>query len=145
MLPDAASGHDPDTLADFALRSVFFSRRRGKLSRRAPRERSEQRGYKEVTAWFLQIQVQVLLKPGVSWYKFDRSREFIPGYKVGDGYWRSVAVQAVPEPENCHGAGFLLRAGAGVRVQVSAGFVLGAGVKAKTMTNNLPIALMIKA
>ena len=30
-------------------------------------------------------------------------------------------------------------ADARVRVQVSAGFVLGAGVKAKTMTNNLPI------
>jgi hypothetical protein len=56
-----------------------------------------------------------------------------------NGYWRSVAVQAVPEPEICHGAGFILRAGARVRVQVSAGFVLGAGVKAKTMTNNLPI------
>jgi len=55
------------------------------------------------------------------------------------GHWRSVAVQAVPELENYHGAGFILRAGARVRVQVSAGFVLGAGVKAKTMTNNLPI------
>ena len=44
-----------------------------------------------------------------------------------NGYWRSVAVQAVPEPENCHGAGFILRAGVGVRVQVSAGFVLGVG------------------
>jgi len=50
-----------------------------------------------------------------------------------------VAVQAVPEPENCHVAGFILRASARVRVQVSAGFVLGAGIKAKTMTNNLPI------
>jgi hypothetical protein len=56
-----------------------------------------------------------------------------------NGYWRSVAVQAVSETENCHGAGFILRAGARVRVQVSAGFVLRAGVKAKTMTNNLPI------
>ena len=56
-----------------------------------------------------------------------------------NGYWRSVAVQAVPEPENCHDAEFILRAGARVRMQVSAGFVLGAGVKAKTMTNNLPI------
>ena len=26
--------------------------------------------------------------------------------------WRRVAVQAVPEPGNCHGAGFILRAGA---------------------------------
>jgi hypothetical protein len=58
---------------------------------------------------------------------------------VTKGHWRSVAVQAISEPENCHGAGFILRAGACVRVQVSAGFVLGAGVKAKTMTNNLPI------
>jgi len=32
-----------------------------------------------------------------------------------------------------------LRAAAGIRVKDSAGFVLGAGVKAKTMTNNLPI------
>jgi hypothetical protein len=32
-------------------------------------------------------------------------------------YWRSVAVQFVSEPENCHGAGFILRAGARVRVQ----------------------------
>jgi len=56
-----------------------------------------------------------------------------------NGYWCSVAVQFVSEPEICQGAGFILRAGARVRVQVSAGFVLGAGVKAKTMTNNLPI------
>jgi len=48
-----------------------------------------------------------------------------------NGHWRSVAVQAVPEPENCQGAGFILRAGARVRVHVSAGFVLGAGVKQK--------------
>jgi len=34
VLPDAASGHDPDTLAS-------------KLSRRAPRDRREQRGCKE--------------------------------------------------------------------------------------------------
>jgi hypothetical protein len=30
----------------------------------------------------------------VSRYKFDRNREFIPGYKVGGGHWRSVAVQS---------------------------------------------------
>jgi hypothetical protein len=46
-----------------------------------------------------------------------------------NGYWRSVAVQPVPEQENCHGAGFILRAGARVRVQVSAGFVMGAGCR----------------
>jgi len=75
----------------------------------------------------------------VSRYKVDRSREFITGYKVGGGHWRSVAVQAVLEAENCHGAGFILRAGAGVRVQRHNEFVLSAGAKAKTVTNNLPI------
>ena len=44
-----------------------------------------------------------------------------------NGHWRSVEVQAVLEPENYHGAGFILRAGARVRVHVSAGFVMGAG------------------
>jgi hypothetical protein len=34
-------------------------------------------------------------------------------------HWRSVAVQAVSEPEICHGAGFKLRADARVRVQVT--------------------------
>jgi len=64
---------------------------------------------------------------------------------VTKGHWRSVAVQAVSEPKNCHRAGFILRAGARVRVQVSAGFVLGAGAKAKTMTNNLPILSVLAA
>ena len=50
-------------------------------------------------------------------YKFDRSREFITGYKVGCGHWRSVAVQFVSEPEISQGAGFQLSADARVRVQ----------------------------
>ena len=33
-----------------------------------------------------------------------------------NGHWRSVAVQAVSKPENCHDAGFVLRAGERVRV-----------------------------
>jgi hypothetical protein len=37
---------------------------------------------------------------------FDRSREFIPGYKFDGGHWRSVAVQIVSEPENYQGPGF---------------------------------------
>jgi hypothetical protein len=40
---------------------------------------------------------------------------------------RSVAVQVLSEPENCQDTGFKLRAGARVRVQVSAGIVMGAG------------------
>jgi hypothetical protein len=48
----------------------------------------------------------------VSRYKFDRSREFIPGYKFGGGHWCSVAVQIVSEPEISQGAGFKLRADA---------------------------------
>jgi len=42
---------------------------------------------------------------------------------VTKGHWRSVAVQAISEPEICPGAGFILRAGAGIRVQDSAGFI----------------------
>ena len=53
----------------------------------------------------------------MSRHKFDRSREFIPSYKVVGGHWRSVAVQTVSEPEICHGAGFKLRADERVRVQ----------------------------
>ena len=48
VLTDAASGQGPGSLAS-------------KLSR-----------CKEGMAWFLQIQVQVLSKPGVSRYKFDK-------------------------------------------------------------------------
>ena len=53
----------------------------------------------------------------MSRYKFSRSREFVPVYKVGGGHWRSVAVQAISEPEICHGAGIKLFADARVRVQ----------------------------
>ena len=45
VLPDAASGHDPDTLTR-------------KLSRRAPREHCEQRGCKEGMARVFAVQVQ---------------------------------------------------------------------------------------
>jgi hypothetical protein len=48
----------------------------------------------------------------VSRFKFDRSQEFIPGYKTGGGHWCSVAVQSISKPEICHGAGFQLRADA---------------------------------
>jgi hypothetical protein len=50
-------------------------------------------------------------------YQFDHSREFIPGYKFGGGYWRSVAVQNISKALIYHGAGFQLRADARVRVQ----------------------------
>jgi len=69
VLPDAASGQGPGTLAR-------------KLSR-----------CKEGTAQFLPSRYKVCLALRVSRYKFDRNREFITGYKVGCGHWRSVAVQ----------------------------------------------------
>jgi hypothetical protein len=75
----------------------------------------------------------------VSRYKFDRSREFIPGYKVGGGHMRSVAVQTVSKPQICHGAGFKLRADARVRVQEPLQICLEGRSKAKSVTNNLPI------
>jgi hypothetical protein len=88
----------------------------------------------------------------VSRYKFDRSCEFIPGYKFGGRHWRSVAIQFVSEPEICQGAGFYLGANARVRVQAplqscleGRSTCLPAGRKAKSVTNNLPLAPMIKA
>jgi len=45
-------------------------------------------------AHFLLSGYKVLWTLRVSWYKFDRSSEFIPGYKVGCGHLRSVAVQS---------------------------------------------------
>jgi len=80
VLPDAASGSSPDTLAT-------------KLSR-----------CKEGMAHFLPSGYKFLWALRVSRYKFDRSREFITGYKVGCGHWRSVAVQVWSEPEICQGA-----------------------------------------
>jgi hypothetical protein len=81
----------------------------------------------------------------VSRYKFDRSREFIPGYKVEGGHWRSVAVQIVSEPEIYQGAGFYYGQ---MRVSGCNGhyeFVLGAGAKAKSVTNNLPLLSVLAA
>jgi len=58
---------------------------------------------KEGMAYFLPSGYKFYWALRVSRYKFDRSHEFIPGYKFGCGHWRSVGVQAVSEPESCHG------------------------------------------
>jgi len=55
-------------------------------------------------------------------YKFDRSHVpiaigIIPGYKVGGGHWRSVAVQTISKPEIYHRAGIKLRTDERVRVE----------------------------
>jgi hypothetical protein len=68
-------------------------------------------------------------------YKFDRSRQFIPGYKASSGHWRSVAVQAVSEPEIYHGAEFQLRADERVRVQEPLQICLGCRNKSKKCDN----------
>ena len=78
-------------------------------------------------------------------YKVDRSHEFIPGYKVWGRHRRSVGVQFVSEPEICQGLSLFNC----VQMRVSGcqnhyKFVLGAGVKAKTVTNNLPILSVLK-
>ena len=104
------------------------------------------------------IRVQGLSKPGVSRYKVDRSRESIPGYKVGCGHLRSVApkaltdegasgVQTISEPEICQGTGFQLRADArfahrsgakvGVRVQQPLQICLGSRSKSKKCDKQL--------
>jgi hypothetical protein len=72
-------------------------------------------------------------------YKFDRSRELIPGYKISGWHWRSVAVQAISEPEIFQGAGFKLGAAARVRVQRPLRICFGGRSKAKSVTSNLPL------
>jgi hypothetical protein len=62
-----------------------------------------------------------------------------------NGYWCSVAVQIVSEPEISQGAEFELRADARTLSGAKGGCknlyesVLSAGAKAKSVTNNLPI------
>ncbi len=114
------------------------------------------RSEKEGMAWFLQIQVQVLSKPGVSRYKVDRSYKFIPGYKFSGGHWpRLVARYKLSRSQktvkvqdfNCvqmraltavasAKAGFAQRSLAklGVRVQVPLQICLECRSKAKSVT-----------
>ena len=73
----------------------------------------------------------------MSRYKFDRSREFVPGYKAGGGHWCSVAVQAVSEPEICHGAELKLLADERVRVQRTLQICLGCRSKSKKCDKQL--------
>ena len=92
---------------------------------------------KEGMAHFLPSWYKFYCVMARSRYKFDRSREFIPGYKVGGGHWRSVAVQTVSEPEICQGAGFKLRADARVRVQGPLQICLGCRSKSKNRDKQL--------
>ena len=116
VLPNEASGQGLGTLA-------------AKLSR-----------CKEGMAHFLQSWYKFYCVLARSRYKFYRSREAIPGYKVSGVHWRSIAVQTISEAENCQG---ILNLNC-QQMRVSGcnshyRFVLGAGAKAKSVTNNLPI------
>jgi len=82
---------------------------------------------KEGTAWFLPTGYKFYWALRVSGYKVDRSQKTITVQNFCCEHWRSVAVQTVSEAGIYHGAGFIKRASAGVRVQVLAGFVMGAG------------------
>jgi hypothetical protein len=97
-------------------------------------------GARRVWHVFLQSWYKFYYVLAPSRYKFDRRREFIPGYKVGCGHWRSVGVRFVSEPEIYQGLLSLnwgqMRESGCMNNYKS---VLGAGAKAKTVTNNLPI------
>ena len=82
VLPDDSTGQSSCTLAK-------------KLSR-----------CKEGMAHFLQSWYKFFCVLARSRYKFDRSREFIPGYKVSWEHLRSVAVQTSSKAVICQGAGF---------------------------------------
>ena len=94
---------------------------------------------------FLQSRYKVYCMLARSRYKVDRSHEFIPGYKVWGRHRRSVGVQIVSEPEICQGIldfNYVQMSVSGCRNHYK--FVLGAGAKAKTVTNNLPILSVLK-
>jgi len=71
---------------------------------------------KEGTAQFLPSWYKIYWALRVSGYKVDRSQKTITVQDYCWGHWRSVAVQAVSEAGIYHGAGFIKRAVAGVRV-----------------------------
>ena len=82
VLPDAASGLGPGTLAE-------------KLSR-----------CKEGMAHFLPSGYKFYLTLRVSRYNYNQSHNTITLQDFCWGHWRSVVVQVVSEPEICQGAGF---------------------------------------
>jgi len=94
---------------------------------------------KEGMAHFLPSRYKFCRALRVSRYKFDRSHELIPGYKVGSGHMRSVAVHTISKPEISQGVGFKSRADARVRVKRPLQICLWCRSKAKSVTNNLPI------
>ena len=73
----------------------------------------------------------------MSRYKYDRSRESIPGYKVSWEHWCSVAVQTISKAVIYHGAGFQLRADARVRMQQPLQIYLGCKSKCKKCDKQL--------
>ena len=94
---------------------------------------------------FLQSRYKFYYMLARSRYKVDRSREFILGYKTGCEHLCSVGVQFVSEPENSQGIldfNCVQMRESGCRNHYK--FVLGAGAKAKTVTNNLPILSVLK-
>jgi len=61
---------------------------------------------KEGMAWFLPLWYKFYYVQARSRYKFNRSPETITVQDFGYEHRRSVAIQFVPEPEDCHVAGF---------------------------------------
>ena len=70
-------------------------------------------------------------------FKFDWSRELIPGYKAIGVHWRSVGAQIVSKPEISHGAGFKLSEDVRVRVQQPLQICLGCRSKSKKCDKQL--------
>ena len=95
MLPDAASGQGPGTLASGA--------------EICPGARKVRRAFCRPGARFIGS------RRGRGTSLID-GRIFLPVDKAGKRHWRSIAVQVVSKAENCHGAEFLLRAAVRVRV-----------------------------
>jgi hypothetical protein len=90
------------------------------------------------------VMVQFFQALRVSRYNFDRSREFILGYKVGSGHLRSVAVQIISKPEIYQGAGFKLCVDERVRVQRPLRICLGCRSKSKKCDKQLTFIVRVR-
>jgi len=91
-------------------------------------------------------------RPGTSFIACRRGRgtslingrEIVPVDKAQKRHWRSVAVEVVSEPENCHGAECLLGAAVRVRVQGLLRVLVSGSVSCKKHDKQLTFIVRVR-